>query len=109
MKEGFWMWRYWMRGVWLGIKGMGRIQLGSRVFHDGEWWFVSNWTGSESPTLSERSRWGFAGECRDLVPGKELRESYSVTEFVHRFRVKYRWYMTSWWAIDVHKAMSDDH
>ena len=105
MKKRFWQVVFWFKGVWIGIKGMTRTQLGSRVYYDGEWWFISNWANGPLMNLAKGSRWGHAPGYLEHVPKKQTKPSHSIAEFVHRFRAMYRWYMGYWWAIDVNKRI----
>lgn len=104
MMKRFWQLVYWFKGVWLGVKGMRHMQLGSRVFHDGEWWYVSNWANGPHMNLSGGGRWGHKRPYKEFVPKEEIRPSRSPAEFIHRFRSMRRWYMTSWFVIDVYRA-----
>ena len=99
----FWCVVYWLKGIRIGFSGIRKIQLGSRVFHDGEWWFVSNWAGEPRMNLSQGTPRGTKSPYKERVPRKEIRSSRSLAEFVHRFSTIRRWYMTSWFRIDVQR------
>ncbi len=105
MKRRFWKIVYWLKGVIIGLKAIGKLQLGSRVYHDGRWWFISNWAGEPRMTLSGGSRWGHKPEYRERVPREEIKSSHSPMEFIHRFRMMRRWYMTNWFDIDVDRVV----
>jgi hypothetical protein len=105
MRKLFWQAVFWAKGIIIGLRAVRKIQLGSRVFYDGQWWFVSNWAGEPRMNLSKGSRWGSKPEYRERVPREEIRPSRSPLEFIHRFRMMRRWYMTSWFAIDVNRRL----
>ena len=99
-----WGFRYWLRGIRLGLRAMRRVQLGSTVIYEGERWGIYNWAGSPSSSL-RRDR---DGECRERVPATDFRPVVSPRELLHRFRVIRRWYMGYWHSIDVNKRLSRD-
>jgi len=86
------------KGVAIGLNGIRKVQLGSRVRHDGVVWFVSNWAGGPRMNLSGPS-------YKESVPDEEITPIHSLREFAHRFRFMMNWYLTNWHAIDVQNRL----
>ena len=97
MNKIFWKIIYQLKGILLGIKGMRRIQLGSKVYYDNDWWFVSNWANQPYMDLCKKS------EYRRHVPKEHIKPSKSLAEYYHRFKVMRNWYMGYWYRIDVER------
>lgn len=103
--KGVWYSIYFFKGIWIGLKGIRRIQLGSRVKHDGQWWFVSNWAGQPFMTLAQGNRKGSKLPYKEYVPKEKIQPSLSPLELWHRFNFMRRWYMTNWFSIDINKHL----
>jgi len=97
-----WLWTaiYLARAVLLGMRAMRREQLGSNVLYQGKRCVISNWAGSEYPTLADGR-----GFYREHVPRAEITNLLSLRELLHRFNVIFNWYCTSWLNIDVNKKL----
>ena len=61
--------------------------------------------GQSYMNLANGSRHGRGDHYRERVPREEIRSSRSPSEYAHRFRVMYRWYMGYWFDIDVRKRL----
>ena len=99
VRRAFWALVYFCRAIRCGFSALKREQLGSAVIYRGRKCFVSNWAGSDSPTLSAH---GFYEQNCDRTEIKNVR---SVREFVNRFKFGMRFYLTSWHDIDVNNRL----
>jgi hypothetical protein len=90
---------YLVKGIRSACFAVRREQLGSSVVFNGMRCWVSNWAGSEWPTLSG------PGFYAKNVPRAEIQSIINVGEILHRFRSGFSFYMTSWHSIDVNKKL----
>ena len=95
----FWVCIYFCKALILGFKAMRREQLGSEVVYQGRRLQISNWAGSDSPTL--------AGEdfYQQNVPRSEIKNIRSLREFRHRFKFGFSFYTSNWYSIDVNNRL----
>lgn len=105
-KRAIWGVIYRLKGVWLGLQAMRCEQLGSEVIYQGKMRIVSNWSNSSHPTLC--SKYGEEHFYKEYVPRSEIQNVLSLREFLHRFKTIYRWYMSSWYRIDVNKRCNNE-
>lgn len=91
---------YLAKGVGFGVSSLWREQLGSSVIYDGKQCFISNWAGSDSPTISDGNGLYVEHASRDKIVN-----AYGLSEMVHRFRFGFSFYMNSWHGIDVDRII----
>lgn len=69
-----------MKALFIGVRWTFREALGSQVVYDGRKCFISNWAGSEYPTLADGD-----GFYREHVPRSQIRGIVNLKEIWHRF------------------------
>lgn len=100
IKRCLWGVVYLFKGFATGVQFTFSEQLGSEVRFEGRECFVSNWAGSDSPTLSDGNGWYQKGCDRSQIVNK-----FGIREVRHRFHVGFGWYMGSWYTIDVQEKI----
>ena len=99
-KRCFWSVAYTLRGVKCGARAMRREQLGSTVRYKGMRCSISNWAGTESPTLC-----GPNGFYERNAPRCEIVNVITAGELCHRFMMMFGWYMSCWHGINVNQRL----
>lgn len=97
--RAFWSVVFLLKGFLIAFRWLPNECLGSRVIHEGQRRWISNWAQGESPTLA-----GVDFHQRS-VPRAEITNVRSVAEFAHRFRSGFSFYMTNWHSIDVNNRV----
>lgn len=100
IRRAFWSAVYLLKAVRCGLNSLREEQLGSTVYYLGRRCFVSNWAGSSHPTLADGE--GFYQERCDR---SQIRNSKSLSEFLHRFVFGISFYTSNWHGIDVNKRL----
>ena len=95
----WWAVVYMVKAVRVGLRTMGKECLGSAVLYEGRRLHVSNWAGSESPTLAGD------GVYIQHADRSAIRPIRSVGEYLHRFRFGCRFYSQNWLGIDVNRRL----
>lgn len=83
-----------------GLRAIGREQLGSQVVFEGRKCFVSNWAGSEHPTLADGN-----GFYRQHVPREAIKSVWNLREAWHRFKFGFTHYTWNWMGIDINRRL----
>jgi hypothetical protein len=98
-RRAFWAAVYCAKALRCALSAMAREQLGSRVIFNGQECVISNWAGSEAPTIS--------GPCGYLpnVSREHLASVVNVRELLHRFEFGFDFYMGCWHGIDVNRRL----
>jgi hypothetical protein len=99
-KRVLWALVYIAKGFRTELRFTGREQPGSRVVYDGRVCYVSNWAGSEHPTLADDRGWYQENCDRSKIVNRR-----ALGEWWHRFTVGLSWYMSSWYTIDVQRRL----
>jgi len=99
MKRAFWLAVYLAKAAKIGAAFMRKEQLGSSVTYKGRKCLVSNWAGSNYPTLAGDDF--YEEHCDRLY----IKNSRGPREWCHRFVVSVSWYTGSWLAIDVNSRL----
>lgn len=102
LRVQFWCQIYRLKGVWLGIKTMRRMQLGSKARWAAKTWTVYNW--SHGPRVSLRRSCG----KHERVPIKEIWSIPTPVELYRRYRMMHNWYMGCWHSSEVHHRIIKD-
>jgi hypothetical protein len=79
----------------IGMRGLRHEKLGSKVLYKGRVLHVSNWAGSEHPTLSGK------GFYKERCARAEIKNIRSIPEFWHRFWFSFSFYTSSHLRSDV--------
>lgn len=89
-----------LKGLKIAMQAVMREQLGSQVEYRGRRCFVSNWAGSDHPTLSDGS-----GYYEQHCDRSEIRNVVNAREILHRFTFALGHYMGSWYGSDVNARL----
>lgn len=95
----FWATVFLAKALRIAVAAIRREQLGSRVVYEGGECFISNWSGSDYPTL--------AGACgyREFVPRAEIRNVLDAREVLHRFKFGLSFYLGCHYGNDVNRRI----
>ena len=92
--------------AWLAAKRIPRINLGDRVWYQGEQYVVSNAAWLDSYRLAYLPPpQGWLKNGRDgLVPSKECRKVWDVRNCIGSFKGGWRFFMGYWYHIWLHQG-----
>lgn len=99
----FWCFVYFWKAVYQGLNAIRSEQLGSRVIYQGKKLRISNWAGSDFPTLAGD------GFYQQNVPRKEIQNVISFREAAHRFLFGFEFYLSYWHGIDVQRKIYPEY
>ena len=100
LQRAFWSMVYLLKGLKCAWNSLRKECLGSQVIYRGQKCYVSNWAGSEHPTLSGPNSF-YERHC----PREEITNVLNLRELYHRFEFGLSFYMGSWHGIDVNKRL----
>ena len=87
------------KALLLGVRSLFRECLGSQVIYNDRKCFVSNWAGSEYPTLAAE------GFYQQYVPRSDIRNVINLKELWHRFTFGVTFYTGYHMDNDINKRM----
>lgn len=94
-----WSCLYLLKAIKIAAVAMAREQIGSDVLYEGRRCRISNWAGSDSPTLAGD---GFYLQYADR---SKIKNVMSIRELRHRAEFGFSFYMSSWHGLDVNKRL----
>lgn len=95
----FWVCVFLCKAFSIGCRAIFRECLGSTVLYKGRRCFISNWSGSDYPTLAAD------GFYEKFCPRDEIKNVINAREILHRFQFGFSFYTSSWMGIDVNKRL----
>lgn len=90
---------YLLKAAKIAAVAMTREQIGSAVIYEGKRCCISNWAGSDSPTLAGD---GFYLQYADR---SKIKNVMSIRELWHRAEFGFSFYMSAWHGLDVNRRL----
>ena len=98
-KRLIWTGVYLCKAFGCGLSAMRCEKLGSRVLGDGKLAIISNWAGSDFPTVSAD------GFYEERVSRDRIRNIRNAAEYWHRFVFGVSFYTSNWMNIDIQSRL----
>lgn len=99
VKRLFWAFALLFKAASIGLRGMRRQQMLSSVTYKGARYAIINWPGNERVNIAR------VGEYHEGILASEIQDVITPKELAWRFTAMWRWYMGSWYEIDVQRRL----
>lgn len=106
IKRIFWILVYFLKAIWISLLRMNQESLGEKVLYKGRICVISNWAGSELPTLAAQDFYEQNCSRKEIGRLKGIRNS--VGRYWNRFIMYFGWYSAYWSSIDINNKIYTD-